>query len=649
MRDSDQLVTDRTRLESIQTSVQGKDLSHRDRFFFLDVLVQREALYEDLLPDRPNRFRRIILNVKDIDVYQYFRDFKNLAGLSLDLLGEGDGTWSGFKHQADHLPVFYNWVRSTCEDFFPITDAESFRKLRQWLTFDSRLNFQDVDYGPVLEKEYLEDEEKMTSFTYDEDIIGRLREIVTRWFRDFDMTKAIPSFGPGATATLNRGSSPVCKAQDLAIDDDLRTLVSDVFYFDVEDYFPSCRRAEEDWRSCKVIFVPKTPITNRVISAEPTALTWCQQGLKTALYDYLHDHRREIHVDLKDQAASRDLALSGSKDASYATIDISKASDYVTSRLVDEIFADRPDIRFALNAVRSKSARLPSGREVTLAKYSPMGSAVCFPVECIVFASVCEMVTREDPNRGRYCVYGDDIVVENRFYPRMVEVLEQLHFIVNRSKSFATDGCYRFREACGIEAFNGVDVTPLRIPRFFVGREPTYRRIKGRTGPTGYAEPQAIVGYTEYINNVTPYGYENLRTLLHRWVRDTSWYPRILRAPYGAECSYPRIFCIGDTATNFRSEFRTNSSLQRREVQVLTIVAKPNRRPSDDQDDIREILWFWYKEDPDEHKHEKILGVSPYGTKAWYNRDHLGLDLPSKVDLDGVGFASLRLAWVPVP
>jgi hypothetical protein len=101
-----------------------------------------------------------------------------------------------------------------------------------------------------------------------------------------------------------------------------------------------------------------------------------------------------------------------------------------------------------------------------------MGSAVTFPIQTIVFTLVAHfamMVKDGDMDvslkgmRRRATsirVFGDDIIVRNDCYELMVEILTDLGLKVNQGKSF-TQGF--FREACGVDAFYGVDVTPAYI------------------------------------------------------------------------------------------------------------------------------------------------------------------------------------------
>jgi hypothetical protein len=118
---------------------------------------------------------------------------------------------------------------------------------------------------------------------------------------------------------------------------------------------------------------------------------------------------------------------------------------------------------------------MPGGEILRTKKFAPMGSALCFPVECIIFAAIVEYAidrAGDPPKRSLYCVYGDDIVVETEYAEGVISALEEFGFTVNRDKSFYTITHLNFRESCGGEFLFGDDVAPVRIPRRFRGIRP---------------------------------------------------------------------------------------------------------------------------------------------------------------------------------
>jgi hypothetical protein len=93
--------------------------------------------------------------------------------------------------------------------------------------------------------------------------------------------------------------------------------------------------------------------------------------------------------------------------------------------------------------------------------YAPMGNATTFPVQSLVFWSICvaALQRRGLHQPGAVFVFGDDIIVRSECAEIVIDALESFGLLVNRSKSFWRGA---FRESCGVDAFNGVDVTPVR-------------------------------------------------------------------------------------------------------------------------------------------------------------------------------------------
>jgi hypothetical protein len=108
-----------------------------------------------------------------------------------------------------------------------------------------------------------------------------------------------------------------------------------------------------------------------------------------------------------------------------------------------------------------------------------MGSALCFPVEAMVFLTVCFMgIERElsvplsdigdvKPYISRVRVFGDDIIVPRDYVLSVVDELSTFGYKVNISKSFWTG---RFRESCGREYYDGHDVSIVKVRRIFPTR-----------------------------------------------------------------------------------------------------------------------------------------------------------------------------------
>jgi len=216
-----------------------------------------------------------------------------------------------------------------------------------------------------------------------------------------------------------------------------------------------------------VVTVPKTANKARVIAMEPANVQYVQQAL-------LGEFMREFSggspfVDLSDQEANRKLALRGSVDGSLSTIDLSEASDRVGLALVQSVFSRFPLLLEFLEATRSHCASVPDRGIIPLSKFASMGSALCFPVESIVFATIaahavaCERFRTAAPSRRELLsladevrVFGDDIIVPRRETPACLSWLVSFGAKPNAAKSFWNGS---FRESCGKDYWRGDDVT----------------------------------------------------------------------------------------------------------------------------------------------------------------------------------------------
>jgi hypothetical protein len=249
-------------------------------------------------------------------------------------------------------------------------------------------------------------------------------------------------------------------------------------------------------RPVRVTLVPKTLKTPRVIAVEPTAMQFAQQAVYSALAsgfeesDTLSDflgfkrpNQQNIPVagtpvdhEPFGQELNQLLACKGSVDQSLATIDLSEASDRVSNLLVRFLMHRYRFVATAIDATRSQNADVPGVGVIPLHKYASMGSALCFPIESMVFLTIVlysigrtrhnRPLTRREIEslRGQVRVYGDDIIVPADCAVSVMEDLESFGFKVNSSKSFWTGN---FRESCGKEYYAGHDVSIVRFRRMF--------------------------------------------------------------------------------------------------------------------------------------------------------------------------------------
>jgi hypothetical protein len=190
-----------------------------------------------------------------------------------------------------------------------------------------------------------------------------------------------------------------------------------------------------------------------------------QQGIKNEVVRILESNPLTAgHVNFVDQTVNQRLALETSKSREWATLDLKDASDRVTADLVDFLFGETL-LKEHMFDVRSQFSLLPGGERVSLYKYAPMGSALCFPVlATTVWAlSVTAVASRLGSLATalkKVYVYGDDLIVPAECASDVMATLESYLLKVNREKSFVGTS---FAESCGMDAFMGERVTPVRL------------------------------------------------------------------------------------------------------------------------------------------------------------------------------------------
>lgn len=210
-------------------------------------------------------------------------------------------------------------------------------------------------------------------------------------------------------------------------------------------------------RGNRLTTVPKDRSVDRVIAIEPSWNVFLQLGVDALMKKKL----RKTGVYLRDQRRNHPPAREGSIDGSFATIDLSSASDSVSLEIVKWLFP--PDWFTLLESLRSPEYTIDGNEFHSYNKFSSMGNATTFPIESTIFyaiARACYEVVGLDHCSIR--VYGDDIIVDRRAALLLMEVLRFAGFVPNAQKSFVTG---HFRETCGHDYLNGVNVRPVYVRR----------------------------------------------------------------------------------------------------------------------------------------------------------------------------------------
>lgn len=288
-----------------------------------------------------------------------------------------------------------------------------------------------------------------------------------------DHFELVPKHGPGATSDRLKGN---------------RKFYQTEWTERLENVFPFGEYVLSSWRywqvaqpeffspaqerPVKVVLVPKTLKTPRVIAVEPTCMQYMQQGVASALVPSLEaDNIVGPMIGFTDQIPNRDMAREGSITGKLATLDLKEASDRVLNSVVLKCTSGVPSFSEALQACRTRTAKVEGFGSVRLAKFASMGSALCFPVEAMVFLAIVIYGIEKQLGRrlsvgglmslhGKVRVYGDDIIVPVEFADSVSAALATFGLQVNTAKSFSHGN---FRESCGGDYWGGEDVSPVRL------------------------------------------------------------------------------------------------------------------------------------------------------------------------------------------
>jgi len=291
--------------------------------------------------------------------------------------------------------------------------------------------------------------------------VRRIRQLLDSVFSVFDPLDIYPRHGPGVVATKQRLGA---KYQWTNVSAGITDLYPFDAYFcassgHVCDSYSGFGQIGTESLPARVILVPKDSRGPRLISCEPVDYQWVQQGLGRAIVRAVEEHElTKFNVHFTDQGPNQRGALLGSSSGRYATLDLKEASDRVSLALVRLLFPSK--LVSYLEACRSSSTELPDGSILNLQKFAPMGSCLCFPILALTVWAILAAGAPDQDTCDGILVYGDDVIVPTAYAGNAIEHLESFGLLVNRDKS-CTSGL--FRESCGTDAFQGVNVTPVRI------------------------------------------------------------------------------------------------------------------------------------------------------------------------------------------
>lgn len=493
--------------------------------FYLDIhlqLLRRIATFP-IPPKQPDRDAETMMSRTANEGLSFLTKTLPKLGKALDqgLVAQRFTPLPEFKAQKgrstpEFLQVYFNRVFGEDGRLLESACVESISVLRQVLFFAYKL---EMPYTAETEaatlQSFVETDNGLAllDFSDAESVLTLASRITEGIFADFEFREIIPKHGPGAVSTGERLEQ---KWNFSRLFDSIHQVYPYYEYFVVggwrelgDRYEWYKKLARQETGTAKVLLVPKDSRGPRLISAEPLEFQWVQQGLGRKMVEFFEGSCELTmgQINFTNQEINRQLALSSSADGKMSTLDLKDASDRVSLELVRRVFKRTPGLLRALEACRTSATALPSGEVLTLRKYAPMGSALCFPVEAYVFWSimVATIVLETGADIRKVArsvfVYGDDIIVSVADAERCITALESVGLRVNLSKC-----CIRglFRESCGMDAFNGVQVTPSRLRKPWTGRS---------------SDGTAFASYVSLANDLGEKGYTSASGLLFEYIQ----------------------------------------------------------------------------------------------------------------------------------
>lgn len=223
----------------------------------------------------------------------------------------------------------------------------------------------------------------------------------------------------------------------------------------------------------KVLAVPKSYKASRIIAMDDVYNLTMGLAIEEIFRKADRAAGSKRQINLEDQTINQRLACAGSVDGTVATLDASHASDLISKSLFVDLFPSEY-VRRVRHLLPSRYNVDGTVRDLQMASTS--GNTLTFRHETIVYKGTVgaseDYFSRLVHNiERRAWAYGDDSTVNSEAYDVAVYFFTRLGLIINEDKSYASGS---FRESCGKDYMDGMDVTSIYYPRF-----PVIGTIKG--------------------------------------------------------------------------------------------------------------------------------------------------------------------------
>jgi len=358
--------------------------------------------------------------------------------------------------------------------------------LRQFLLLDAKLIVESTPDQDRLAVQGFKDRQSLLrkkKIPVDHPVLIRAKTLMTRVLSRLDLSDITPRHGPGNVAErIDR-----FERWDISYWPAKAEREYPFLKYGTQSFYSQLHRGRGiplvktmDTRCC---LVPKDFKGPRLISAEGTVNQYLQQGQMLSIMRYVDSHPLlSRSIKLRDQSFNQKAAQEA-YERGLVTLDLSNASDTVSTTLVWYLLSGVPRLRRQLMSTRSDFMVYDQKDRTKIVAFAPMGSATCFPVETLVFWSLslasiilsrqqaAQLARGSESSWSAFLaecssclsVFGDDIIVPAEAFSILSGTLDTVGCSVNESKT-----CYRtpFRESCGTEWIFGSDVTIIRNRRY---------------------------------------------------------------------------------------------------------------------------------------------------------------------------------------
>jgi hypothetical protein len=475
---------------------EGVNLHQLCRFIVTYLTLLEDSPLRTTVGPKPRRtYYKFFRELYKPSIIETLRGYASLGDLLTKSSCAGTlGTRQGFLGEMKKTPVFQEYLH-----YHRTGDVTCYTYVLTFLWFGKKMDYEDEQFNATALRGWQDVEEQLSKLMLPP--TDRLAKIISMVLPPPDPNTLLPKHGPGAVSEEGvRGylKKTLTLPYDAKIDraffkqqgftNSLRyeTLASPQYI--VPSYETWGPEGSVSRRYSRLKFVRKNIKTSRSICMEPAIYMYFQQLLAGKLSDAIAKSEFGKFITLQDQTNNQRLASQGSITNNIDTLDLKSASDSMSMQLVERVFPR--EWLYYMKATRTSVVELPDGTKQSVNKFAPMGSALCFPTQCIVFTAICiealvcflidrsgsysalplesqirEAISLLSEHRGgseginELAVYGDDICVDTKLTPYVTDLLSSYGFTVNVDKSFTADDS--FRESCGKFYLGGDDVSPF--------------------------------------------------------------------------------------------------------------------------------------------------------------------------------------------